>query len=164
MRNTSLPTTILHSLRVVYTPLHLLEQGGVKKREQGLCGLGRTGKRHTPTQGGCGTGVPLTWAGGGGIQDVRLKPDVHGCSFTMEIIIIFLIFFRVAPMVCGRSQVRDLIGATTAGLQHSHSNSGCKPFLQPTPQLMATLDPRDSLSEARDGTCSLMITSRMRIH
>ena len=33
-------------------------------------------------------------------------------------------------------------GATAAGLHHSHSNVGSKLRLQPTPQLMATLDPQ----------------------
>ena len=42
----------------------------------------------------------------------------------------------------GGSQARDLIGAVTASLHHSHSNTISKPLLQPTPQLMATADPQ----------------------
>ena len=51
------------------------------------------------------------------------------------------------------------IGAAAAGLHHSHSNAGSEPCLRPTPQLMQRqiLNP---LSEARDGTCILMDTSR----
>ena len=44
-------------------------------------------------------------------------------------------------MAYGSFQARDSIGATAASLRHSHSNSGSEPSLQPTPQLMATLDP-----------------------
>ena len=36
-----------------------------------------------------------------------------------------------------------------ASLRHSHSNTGSEPHLQPTPQLVATLD-LNPLSEARD--------------
>ena len=36
---------------------------------------------------------------------------------------------------------RGLIRATTASLRHSHSNTGSEPRLQPTPWLMAALDP-----------------------
>ena len=39
------------------------------------------------------------------------------------------------------SQARGLIGATAAGLHHSHSNARPKTRLQPTAQLMAMLDP-----------------------
>ena len=38
-------------------------------------------------------------------------------------------------------QARGLMGAVATGLHHSHSNTRSKPHLQPTPQLMATLDP-----------------------
>jgi len=40
-----------------------------------------------------------------------------------------------------RFQARGPIGATAAGLHHSHNSSGSKPHLQPTPQLMAMPDP-----------------------
>uniref|UniRef100_A0A8D1KAK8 Uncharacterized protein n=1 Tax=Sus scrofa TaxID=9823 RepID=A0A8D1KAK8_PIG len=42
---------------------------------------------------------------------------------------------------CGGSQARSRIRATAASLHHSHNNLGSKPCLQPTLQLMATLDP-----------------------
>ena len=41
-------------------------------------------------------------------------------------------------MAYGESQARDLIGAVAAGLDHSHSNLGSEPHLQPTSQLMET--------------------------
>jgi len=44
-------------------------------------------------------------------------------------------------MAYGCSQARGPIGAIAAGLHHSHSNTGSKPRLQPTPPLTATPDP-----------------------
>ena len=35
--------------------------------------------------------------------------------------------FRAAPVAYGDSQARGLIGATAAGLHHSHSNAGSEP-------------------------------------
>ena len=40
----------------------------------------------------------------------------------------------------GDSQASGRIGAVATGLHQSHSNAGSEPRLQPTPQLMATLD------------------------
>ena len=54
----------------------------------------------------------------------------------------FLPFSRAAPAAYGGSQARGRIGAVAAGLHHSHSNVGSEPHLQPTSQLMATLDPQ----------------------
>ena len=53
------------------------------------------------------------------------------------------IFFQLpyaAPTAYGNSQARGRTGAVAAGLLHSHSNSGTKPRLRPTPQLTAMLD------------------------
>ena len=50
-------------------------------------------------------------------------------------------FFRAAPVAYGGSQARGQIRALAPGLQYSHSNTRSKPHLQPTPQLMATLEP-----------------------
>ena len=54
----------------------------------------------------------------------------------------FFFLFRAASSAYGNSQVRGLIAATAAGLCHTHSysNSGSKPCLRPTPQLMAAPD------------------------
>ena len=38
-------------------------------------------------------------------------------------------------------KARGPIGATAAGLYHSHSNAGSEPCLGPTPQLTAMPDP-----------------------
>ena len=46
----------------------------------------------------------------------------------------------VAPMAYGSSWARGQTGAAAAGLRHSYSNAGSKPYLQPTLQLEATLD------------------------
>ena len=57
---------------------------------------------------------------------------------------VFWFFFRAAPVAYGISQARGPIGATAAGLHHSHhhSNAGSELHLQPTPQLMAIPDPQ----------------------
>ena len=46
-------------------------------------------------------------------------------------IFFFFVFFRAAPAAYGGSQARGPVGATAAGLHHSHSNSntGFKPRL-----------------------------------
>ena len=51
------------------------------------------------------------------------------------------IFFRAAPETYVSYQARDQIRAAAAVLHHSHSNARYEPSLQPTPQLMAWLDP-----------------------
>ena len=63
--------------------------------------------------------------------------------------------FRVLPAAYGDSQPRCRIGAAAAGLRLSHSHPRSKLCLQPTLQLMATLDP----GEARNWTHILMDTS-----
>ena len=50
-------------------------------------------------------------------------------------------FSRATPVAYGVSQARRPIGAVVAGLGHSHSNTGSKPHLPPTPQLTAMADP-----------------------
>ena len=53
----------------------------------------------------------------------------------------FFFFFRSAPVAYGCSPARGRIRAPAAGLYRSHNNVGTEPHLQPTLQLMATLDP-----------------------
>ena len=48
---------------------------------------------------------------------------------------VFLLFYS------WHMEARGLIGATAAGLRHSHSNVGSKRHLRPTPQFTAMLDP-----------------------
>ena len=69
-------------------------------------------------------------------------------------------YFRACPMAYGGSQARGQIGASAAGLHHSHSKAGSEPSLQPTSQLRQHRIP-DPLSEARDGTCILMDPSQV---
>ena len=55
----------------------------------------------------------------------------------------FFFLFRAMPKEYGSSQAKGQIRATAAGLRHSHShsnNTGSKPLLCLTPQLMATPD------------------------
>ena len=68
------------------------------------------------------------------------------CSFVLVFIFYLFIYFGLCPfrathMAYGGSQARGLIGATAAGLCHSHGNMGSDPRLQPIPQLTATPDP-----------------------
>ena len=58
------------------------------------------------------------------------------------ILFYFILLFRAAPAAYGSSQARGQIGATAAGLHHSHSSLGSEPRLQPTPQPRAMLDPQ----------------------
>ena len=55
--------------------------------------------------------------------------------------VFLFLLFRAAPVAYGSSQARGRIGATAAGLHHSHSNAGSEPRLLPTPQFMTMLDP-----------------------
>ena len=71
---------------------------------------------------------------------------MNGKKLTLMIFLfvcLFVCLFAIswaAPMAYGGSQARGRIGATAAGLRHSHSNTGSEPCLQPTPQLTAALD------------------------
>ena len=56
-------------------------------------------------------------------------------------ILIFFVLFRAAPVSYGGSQARGPIRAAATSLRQSHSNARSEPHLQPTPQLMAMLDP-----------------------
>ena len=53
--------------------------------------------------------------------------------FVVGCFVLFCLLFRAAFEAYGSSQARSLIGATSAGLHHSHSNVESKPQLQPTP-------------------------------
>ena len=51
---------------------------------------------------------------------------------------VLVLHFRATSVAYGSSQARGGIGATTAGLHHSHSNAGSESHLRPTPRLVAT--------------------------
>ena len=59
----------------------------------------------------------------------------------MDFLFFFKIFLGLHLQHMEVPRLGDQIGAAAAGLYHSHSNVGYKPSLQPTPQLMATMDP-----------------------
>ena len=61
--------------------------------------------------------------------------------FLPSFLFFFSFFFSAAVMAYSNSQARRLIGATAAGLHHSHSNGRSKQRLQPTPPLKAMPDP-----------------------
>ena len=71
----------------------------------------------------------------------QLKDLGKESKFSFNLFFFFLLLFRAAPEVYGGSQARGQIGATAAGLHHSHSNARSKPSLRPTPQLTAAPDP-----------------------
>ena len=76
--------------------------------------------------------APLSWTS----QPSKLW-EIHFYFF-------FLCLFaisRAIPATYGGTQATGLIGAVAAGLHHSHSSTGSKPCLQPTPQRMAKPDP-----------------------
>ena len=71
---------------------------------------------------------------------------MYGKTYSNPLVLFIYLFFvfclfRATPTAYGGSQARAPIGATAAGLHHSHSNARSEPRLQPTPQLMATLAP-----------------------
>ena len=55
--------------------------------------------------------------------------------------ILFYLLFRATPAAYGSFQARGRIRSPAAGLPTAHSNTRSEPCLQPTAQLMATLDP-----------------------
>ena len=66
----------------------------------------------------------------------------YGCFFVFCFVLFCLFAIsRAAPMAYGGSQARGLIRAVATGLHHSHSNTGSKPRLWPTPQLTAMPEP-----------------------
>ena len=69
-------------------------------------------------------------------------------------------FLGPHPRHIGSSQAWSQNRAAAAGLCYSHCSAGSEPRLQPTPQLIATLDPQPT-SEARDQTHLLMDTDRI---
>ena len=61
------------------------------------------------------------------------------CMLILFYFLFFVSFFRAVPTVYGGSQAKGQITAT--GLCHSHSNTGSKPQLRPTPRLTPAPDP-----------------------
>ena len=61
--------------------------------------------------------------------------------FNLYFTYLFILLFRATPVPYGGSQARGQIGATAAGLHHSHSNAESELHLRPTSQLTAMQDP-----------------------
>ena len=79
---------------------------------------------------------------------LAIKIKLYLIFFFFFLIFLFLFsffffpaFFRVALAAYGGSQARDLMGATAAGLHHSHSKARSELGLQPILQLTATPGP-----------------------
>ena len=68
------------------------------------------------------------------VHNMTLKYVLFVCLFVCSL-------YRAAPGGYGSSQAGGQIGAIVAGLHHSHSSARSEPYLRPTPQLAATLDP-----------------------
>ena len=97
---------------------------------------------------------------------VSLKPLPHETSPSSQMDLLYLFFFFFFFFfffLClwgGTLATRGQIGATAAGLSHSHTNTESELCLQPIPQLTKCQIP-NPLSKARDGTCILMDTSQI---
>ena len=61
--------------------------------------------------------------------------------FTTKFLFVWFCLFRAAPAAYGSSQARVQRELAAEGIGHSHSNARSNPHLQPTYQLVATLDP-----------------------
>ena len=68
---------------------------------------------------------------------------LSSCSFrrVCVCVCVCVCLFRAEPTAYEGFQARGRIEAVAASLHHSHSNSGSKLHMRPTPQLTATLDP-----------------------
>ena len=71
------------------------------------------------------------------VCNVGYSLDTNRCgvyvNLRLDFFFFFLLFLGPHPRHEEGSQVRGLIGATAAGLHHSHSNTGSKQHLQPKP-------------------------------
>jgi len=57
----------------------------------------------------------------------KIKKE-HGFVCLIDCYLFYFFLFRATPLAYGSSQARGQIGATAAGLHHSYSNTGSKPY------------------------------------
>ena len=69
-------------------------------------------------------------------------------TFSTFLLLLSFCLLGAAPVAHEGAQTRGPIGTVAASLRHN--NSGSEPYLEPTPQLTATLDPRPT-HRARPG-------------
>ena len=67
-----------------------------------------------------------------GIRDQHASTPVHCDALGFFFFFFFFPFFRATPTAYGSSQARGQLGATAAGLHHSHSNTGSELHLRLT--------------------------------
>ena len=70
-----------------------------------------------------------------------MAPAAHCPQVFFLFLFLFFGLFGATPTAYGRSQARGQIRAAAASPHHNHNNTRSKTQLQPTPHLMATLDP-----------------------
>ena len=75
-----------------------------------------------------------------GSKDIINKVENHASYLEKKKNFHLFAISWAAPVAYGGPQARGLIGAVATGLCQSHSNAGSELRLQPTLQLMATLD------------------------
>ena len=63
------------------------------------------------------------------VQQSDPVTHAHTHIHTFFFFLSFFLLFGAVPAACGGFQARGQIGATAAGLHHSHSNIGSKPHL-----------------------------------
>ena len=71
----------------------------------------------------------------------RVATNCTSPQILLRLLNIFFFFFFLGPHLHHMEVPRLGIGATAAGLHHSHSDAGSELRLRPTPQLMAMPDP-----------------------
>ena len=86
--------------------------------------------------------LTLPWrTASGSVYLLAWRAKLTSPLFFVFVFVFVFCLYRAKYVAYGGSQVRDLIRTVAVCLHHSHSNTRSKPCLQPTPQLMAMLDP-----------------------
>ena len=91
------------------------------------------------------------------LLELELSPDL---AFSFTFFLFF--FFRASPTAYGDSQARGQIGATAAGLHHSHSQIQATFVTYNRSSLQRWI--LNPLSEARDRIGNLMVPNQILFH